>query len=102
MTAADEGGAEASQFALAGAGEAAEEAFGNHESKDGVADEFKLFVVGGGVWKRFGIGFVGERAVGQGPGEEIGALEAMVEKRRRSGFLFRLSGLFVARRHRTL
>ena len=49
MTAADERGAETSQFALAGGGEAAEERFGDDEAENGVADELELFVVGGGV-----------------------------------------------------
>jgi hypothetical protein len=39
VTAADEGGAEAGEFALAGVGEAAIEAFRYGEAEDGVADE---------------------------------------------------------------
>ena len=49
VAAADEGGAETGQFALAGGGEATEEGFGDDEAEDGVADELELFVVGGGV-----------------------------------------------------
>ena len=69
MAAADERGAEAGEFALAGAGETAEERFGDDEAEDGVADELKLLVVGRGVGKGLGIGLVGERAVGEGPGQ---------------------------------
>ena len=101
VAAADEGGAKPGEFALAGAGEAPEEGFGDSEAEDGVADELELFVIGGGVGEGFGIGLVGERAVGQGPVEEIGLLEAMIEERRRSWLFPRFCGLFVARRHRS-
>ena len=40
VTAADEGGAETGELALAGVGEAMEEGFGGEEAEDGVADEF--------------------------------------------------------------
>jgi hypothetical protein len=40
MTAADEGGTEAGELALAGARESFEEGFGGEEAKDSVADEF--------------------------------------------------------------
>jgi hypothetical protein len=49
VAAADEGGAEAGQFAFARGGEAMEERFGDDEAENGVTDELKLFVVGGGV-----------------------------------------------------
>jgi hypothetical protein len=49
VTAADDGGAEAGELALSGVGEALEQGFGGEEAEDGVADEFKLFVVGAGV-----------------------------------------------------
>ncbi len=99
VAAADERGAEASQFALAGSREAAEEGFGNDEAKDGVADELELFVVGGGVGERLGIGLVGERAVGEGPGEQLGPAKGMIEQRGRSWLLPRLAGFFVPCRH---
>ncbi len=81
MAAADEGGAEAGEFALARGREAAEEGFGDGEAEDSVADELKLLVVGGGVGERLGVGLVGEGAMGEGPGEELGPLEAMIEER---------------------
>jgi hypothetical protein len=49
VAATDEGGAETSQFALAGGREAMEERFGDDEAENSVAYELKLFVVGGGV-----------------------------------------------------
>jgi hypothetical protein len=79
MAAADEGGAEARELALARTGETTEERFGDGEAEDGVADELKLFVVGGGAEERLGIGFGGKRAVGESPGEQFGALKAMIE-----------------------
>ena len=52
MAAADEGGTEAGELALAGAGEALEEGFGGEEAEDGVADELQLLVIGGGAGER--------------------------------------------------
>jgi hypothetical protein len=60
MAAADEGGAEAGELALAGVGEAAEEAFGYDEAEDSVADELQLLVVTGGGGGSVGVGLVGE------------------------------------------
>jgi hypothetical protein len=101
MTAADERGAEAGEFALAGGWEAAEESFGDGEAEDSVSDELELLVVGGWVGEGLGVGLVGERTVGEGPGEEIRALEEVVEQGR--GGIVRLgsSGLLMARRHGT-
>ena len=103
VAAADEGGAEAGELALAGAWEAAEERFGNDEAEDSVAYEFKLLVVGGGMagGRDFPgrIGLVGERTMGERPGEEIGPFESDGRRRRRSLLLLRLSGLFVALGH---
>src|ERR1700735_4062849 len=45
MTAADEGGAEAREFAFARSWESAEERFGNGETENRVAYELQLFVV---------------------------------------------------------
>ncbi len=45
----DYGGAEAGELAFAEVREALEEGFGGEEAEDGVADEFELLVVGGGV-----------------------------------------------------
>ena len=59
MTAADEGGAETGELALAGVGEAAEEGFGCEEAEDGVADELKLLVIGAGVVERMGLRVAG-------------------------------------------
>ena len=92
VTAADDGGAEAGELALAGVGEALEEGFGGEEAEDGVADEFELLVVGAGVGGGAGeglvvaggIGLVGEGTVGEGPDEELGAFEAMVQEGRLS------------------
>ena len=95
MTAADEGGAEAGELAFARGGEAVEEGFGDGQAEDGVAEELELLVVGGGVGERVGFGLVGEGAVGESPGEEFGALEAVVERRRRRALLPRSSGFVV-------
>jgi len=80
VLAADEGGAEAGELALAGVGEAAEEGFGDDEAEDGVADELELFVVPGGFGALFGGAFVGEGAVGEGPAEERGVAEAVAKE----------------------
>jgi hypothetical protein len=101
MTTADERGAETGEFAFARGWKAAEERFGDCEAKDGVTDELELFVVGGWIGEGLGVGFVGEGAVSESPGKQIRAFEDVIEQRRRSGLLPRLSGLFVARRHRT-
>ncbi len=102
MASADEGGAEAGELALAGGWEAVEEGVGDGETEDSVADELKLLVVGGGIGEGLGVGLVGERAVGESPGEEFGALEFVIEELRRRGVLrLRSSGLSVARRHGT-
>ena len=88
MAAVDERGAETGELALAGAGEVAEEGFGNQQAEDGVADELELLVVGGGVdgfgdgfGKAGGAAFVGEGAMGQGAEEEFGTAETMLEGR---------------------
>jgi hypothetical protein len=39
-----------------------------------------LLVIGGGIREILGIGFIGEGAVGESPGEEFGALETMIEE----------------------
>jgi hypothetical protein len=100
MAATDEGGAETGELALAGVGEAAEECFGYREAEDSVSEEFELLVVGGGVGEGFGVGFVGERTMGECPGEEFGALEGVTEE----GWLrldrWGSSVLFLARCHR--
>jgi len=90
VTTADDGGAEAGEFALAGVGKALEEGFGGEEAEDGVADELELLVigarVGGGGGERLvvlgGIGLVGERTMGEGPDEELGSLETMMKEGR--------------------
>ena len=46
VAAADDGGAEAGELALAGVGEAAIEGFGDDQAEDGVAEELELLVVG--------------------------------------------------------
>jgi hypothetical protein len=87
-----------------------EERFGDDEAEDGVAYEFKLLVVGGGVWEGLGFGFVGQRAMSESPGEKFGAAKGVLEQRcgsmRRRGAvglrLCRLCGFFVASRHRPL
>jgi hypothetical protein len=99
VAAADEGGAETGEFALAGVWEAAEESFGDGEAEDGVSDKLELLVVGGRVGEGLGFGFVGERTVGEGPGEEFGALEDVIEERR-VGLVRLRSTVFCVRRHR--
>ncbi len=100
VAAADERGAEAGELALARGWEAAEEGLGDGETEDSVSDELELLVVGGGVGEGLGFGLVGERTVGESPGEELGAFEFVIEERRRRGVLrLRSSGLSVARRH---
>ena len=63
--------------------------FGDGQPEHGVADELELLVVGAGVGQGLGIGLVGEGAVGEGPGEQFGSLETMVEQTR--GGLVRLA-----------
>src|SRR5580698_10393329 len=79
VAAADERGAETSEFALARVWEAVEESVGDDQPEDGVSDEFELLVVGGGVGEGFGLGFVGERTVSKCPGEKFGTQEGVVE-----------------------
>jgi hypothetical protein len=100
MAAADERGAKTGELTFARGWEAAEEGFGYGETEDGITEELELLVVGCGVGEGFGFGLVGEGAMGESPGEEVGAAEAMVEGRmvdgrRRGALLLRASGLFV-------
>jgi len=101
VASADERRAETGQFALAGSWEAAKERFGDDEAKDRVPHELELLVVGGGIGEGLGVGLVGERAVGESPGQKIGPLKEMIEQRRSHLLLLQLCRLFVARRHRT-
>jgi hypothetical protein len=88
-----------------------EESVGDGEAEDGVSDKLELFVVGGGVEEGFGLGFVGERTMGERPGEEFGALETMIEENWGRGdgrgttrgrlVRVRSSVFFVTRRNRT-
>ena len=82
VAAAYEGGAETGEFALAGVGETAVEAFGHGEAKDGVADELKLLVVAGGCGRSLGVGLVGEGAMSEREGEQLRAVESVLKKGR--------------------
>jgi len=101
VVAADERGAETGELSFSGGGEATEERFGDGETEDGVADELQLLVVGGGIERGFGVGFVCEGAMGECPGEQFGALEGMIEETRGGLARLRSSGSFSARRHLT-
>ena len=79
VAAADDGGAEAGELALAGVGEAAVEGLGDDQAEDGVAEELELLVVGARVGEALGVGLVGERAVGEGELEQRGVLEGVAE-----------------------
>ena len=102
VAAADEGGAKACEFALAGVGEALIEAFGDDETQHGVADELKLLVIAGRGGGSFGVGLVGQRAVGEGECEELGLAEAMVEEGRERVARRSSCGLSTAGCHATL
>jgi hypothetical protein len=101
VVAADERGAEAGEFSFSGGREATEERFGDGETEDGVADELQLLVVGGGIERGFGVGFVCEGSMGECPGEQFGALEGMIEETWGGLARLRSSGSFSARRHLT-
>ena len=77
---ADQRGAHAGEVALARCGEAAVEGLGDEHAEDSVADEFELLVVAAGVVLTVGVRLVGERAVGEGEGEERGVLEGVAEE----------------------
>jgi len=82
VAAADERGAEAGEFALAGVRELTVEAVGDCKAKDGVADELKLLIVGGGCGGSFGVGLVGQGTMGEGELQELGTAEVVVEEGR--------------------
>ncbi len=82
MTAADERGTQAGEFALASVWEETVETLGCGETEDGVADELQLLVVAGGGGGSVGIGLVGEGAMSEGEGKELGPAEAMLEEDR--------------------
>ena len=99
VTAADERGTEAGKFALACVWESAVEAVGDRETEDGVADELQLLVVGGGSRGSVGVGLVGEGAVSEGEGKELGTPEAVVEECRERLARCSSCGLSTARWH---
>ncbi len=79
-SATDERGAETGEFALAGGGEAADEVLRGDEAKDGVAEEFKLLVVVGGIVRGAGGGFKGVGAVGERELKEAGVAKAVAKQ----------------------
>jgi hypothetical protein len=99
VTAADERGAEAGEFALACVWEPAVEAVGDSETEDGVTNKFQLLVVGSGSRGSVGVGLVGEGTMGEGEREELGTPEAVVEEGRERLARCISCGLSTARWH---